>query len=252
MSEETTLHVLSWNVDGLEMQRLDRRMENICLEIVLGIPLKDAMAGKPSPPLPHVICLQEVVRRAHLSKIGPHLSAAGFELFPPQPIKEESEYSMLAVRAPWRLVGAKTVGFTHSPLARDFIEAELEHSSGARARVLTAHMESLRSGSEARLEQALELDERLHAEPAIPAIFAGDTNLRQREKAAGFRAVDAFVIAGAPQRHAHTWWPPESGRGFRFDQIWFDSQRPWTVRRFRTRRRAKLSDHAAIEAHLCW
>ncbi len=248
----SSLHVLTWNLDGLELQRLDSRMENICLEIVLGVSLKDAMAGKPSPPLPEVICLQEIVRRAHVAKLTPHLRAAGFVLYPERPAKPESEYSVIAVRAPWRVREAKTVGFEHSPLARDYLEVELEHASGAKVRVLTAHMESLRSGSEARLDQALELDRRLHEDAAVPAIFAGDTNLRKTEKVPGRRAVDAYVTVGEPSRYQATWWPPESRRGYRFDQIWFDSQRPWTVRQFKTRRRPGLSDHAALEANLCW
>ncbi len=248
----SSLHLLSWNLNGLDMDHLGSRTEMACLEIVLGVTLQEAMAGKPSPPLPEVLCLQEVVRQAHLGNLAPHLKAAGFVLYPEQPAKDDSEYSMIAVRAPWKIVEAKTVRFEYTPLARDYLEAELEHTSGARVRVFTAHMESLKSGAEARLEQMLEIDGRLHADATVPAVFAGDTNLRKSERAKDFKAGDAYMLAGEPRQYQHTWWPTDSRRGFRFDQVWLDTQRSWQVGQFRTRHRPKISDHAALEAYLTW
>lgn len=246
------LHLLSWNLGGLDTDHLDSRTEMACLDIILGITLQQAMAGQASPPLPEVLCLQEVVRRAHQGNLAPHLKAAGFVLYPEEPAKADSEYSMIAVRAPWQIMAAKTVRFEYSPLARDYLEVELEHSSGARVRVLTAHMESLKSGSEARLEQMLEIDRRLHENPHEPAVFAGDTNLRKSERAKGFTAVDAHALAGAPKQYEHTWWPPDSRRGFRFDQIWMGSGPSWVVDEFKTRRRPKITDHAAVQSKLHW
>lgn len=255
MAEPHRLRVLTWNLQGLESTRLDTRMEALSSDLVLGVPLREALAGAPPRPMPNVLCLQEVVRRAHTSKLRPHLGAAGFVLFPEKPPPEVEEYSLIAVRPPWRIVDAVSTPFSESPLARRYLEARIERADGARVRVLTAHMESLRSGGDARVAQVEELDARLHQDDT-PGLFAGDTNLRDREwksaVSAGVKLVDAFDLAGAPAEHRHTWWPEESERGFRFDRVWLSSTTDWRVRELRTRRRPTLSDHAGLEVELGW
>lgn len=245
------LRVLSWNVNGLETSRLDSRMERLATEVLLGVRLQDALAGH-SRPMPDVVCLQEVVKRAQLAKIGPHFTAAGFVMHPPQPARDDGDYSLIALRPPWRLEQVETRELEESPLGRTLIEAQLAHEDGTRVSVLTAHLESLRSGSEARVAQCLEIDGRLRSSPH-PALFAGDTNLRadewSRARTAGALMKDAFELAGEPRLHRHTWWPEGSERGFRFDRIWLDAQHGWQVE-LTTRRRDTLSDHAAIEALL--
>lgn len=246
------LRVLTWNLNGLDTTRLDERMERACMELVLGMDLRDAMAGRPSPPTPDVLCLQEVVRRAHLAKLRPHLAAAGFTLHPDTPPREDGEYVLIAVRAPIRVLEERYTRFEESPLARGWLELVIERE-GERARVLTAHMESLRSGKDARVAQALEIDARLRASE-VPAVFAGDTNLREdeveRAVEEGFASKDAFVEAKRPRAHRETWWPEHGERGLRFDRIWLDPKSAFAVDAFRTRRRAALSDHAAVEARL--
>ena len=76
MDDARSLRVLTWNVEGLETTRLDSRAERICHELLLGMDVKQALAGEPSPPMPEVICLQEVVPRVHVAKLRPHLGAA--------------------------------------------------------------------------------------------------------------------------------------------------------------------------------
>ena len=152
------------------------------------------------------------------------------------------------------MVHSEYVPFTHSKFARGYTETHLRSQSGQEAFVLTAHMESLRSGSEDRTSQTLQIDARLmaRAESARPAIFAGDTNLREAEFAAaraqGCLLRDVFDLAKRPKAHAHTWWPEGSRSGFRFDRIWLDPISSGALVDFRTRRRPKLSDHAALEA----
>lgn len=247
----SALRILSWNVNGLDTSRLDSRIERLCTEIVLGVDLSDALAGEVRP-MPEVVCLQEVVRRAHLAKIGPHLRAAGFALHPETPSRDDGDYLLLAVRPPWRIDEVASHLFEDSPLGRAWLEATIVHPTGARARVLTAHMESLRSGSGSRVAQCIELDSRMRAS-AEPCVFAGDTNLRDEEwsraRDRGVAMMDAFELAGAPRAHRHTWWPERKGRGFRFDRVWLDESSAWTVE-LGTRRRPSLSDHAAIEALL--
>jgi len=251
MDDARSLRVLTWNVEGLETTRLDSRAERICHELLLGMDVKQALAGRPSPPMPEVICLQEVVPRVHVAKLRPHLGAAKFEIVPEAPPRDEGDYVVIAARPPWRIEDARFVPFDDSPLGRGWVEASLAREGGARAVVLTAHLESLRSGAGSRVAQVRQIDARLRADPDVPTLFAGDTNLRSAEWAeAGAAMTDAWVAAGSPAAHRHTWWPPESERGFRFDRVWLDAQRDWKVTALRARRRERLSDHAALEARL--
>jgi len=251
--------VLTWNLDGLTTRRLDRRAEEACVAMVLGQTLREAVEGKPSRPPPQIIALQEVVKRIHLSTIRPHLEAAGFVLYPPDPAREDGDYSMIAARPPWTFVRGRSGALGDSPLGRRWVEVLLEHADGSRLRVITAHLESLRSGGDSRAAQARELDQMLGDPDAPPTIFMGDTNLRGAEWRAIQRDLafdDAFDLAGRPPRYSPTWWPRDdhgnrtSDQGFRFDRIWLDPGHRWTVSGFQTRHHSRISDHAALEAQL--
>ena len=246
------LHLLSWNLDGLNTTRLDARAEEACLEMVLGQSLREAVAGGTGRPPPQVIALQEVVARIHLSTLRPHLTAAGFALYPEEPSREDGDYSVVAVRQPWLLDRGRRAPFAVSLLGRHFVEVAIRHPSGDRARVLTGHMESLRSGADGRLAQARELDGLLGDPDAPPTVFLGDTNLRDgewNEVRGDLSFDDAYELAGAPSAARATWWPPKNPqtRGFRFDRAWLDPGRRWKVHAFDTRRRPRVSDHAALE-----
>src|SRR5690606_25979780 len=102
--------------------------------------------------------LQEVVRVAHRAYFQPHLSAAGFTLWPHGTPDEREYYEVLAVRAPWTFERCERRAFTESPLARAGTIATLRHAqTEQRFVVITGHLESLRSGEGARLEQAREI-----------------------------------------------------------------------------------------------
>lgn len=243
------LRLLTMNVNGLEEQRIGPRMEKLCLSILVGGDLMAALEGRATPPVPDVIVFQEMTRRAHMGQIRPHLLAAGFTLFPAKPPDGSEDYTLIAARRPWELGTTEVRTFEESPLARQYVVATLDGPAG-RVRVLSGHMESLRSGGEVRLAQAMELDALL-ADSDLPAIFAGDTNLRDAEwaeLAQGFRARDAFLMAGSPKQANATWWPEGSPRGFRFDRVWLSPG--WTVEQLHTRRHGDVSDHAGVEVLL--
>lgn len=250
-SDPQDLRVLTWNVDGLNESQLGERMERLCLEILVGGDLARAAAGAPTPPMPHVLALQEVVRVAHRAYLGPHLSAAGYSLWPDAPLVDREYYEVLAVRAPWTFERCERRPFEDSPLARACTIATLRHgASEQRVTVMTGHLESLRNGSDARLSQAREIASWMQGEPH-PAIFAGDTNLRDAEWEAiegelGVR--DVFVELGSP-RSARVTWRPENGRaGFRFDRVWTTGD--ITARTIALRSSPRNSDHAGVESVL--
>lgn len=250
--DQRDVRILTWNVDGLDEAQLGERMERICLEILVGGDLARAAAGAPTPPMPHVIALQEVVRVAHRAYFGPHLSAAGYSLWPEVPPSDREHYELLAVRTPWTIERAERRPFAESPLAREGTIASLSHrGEGPRRTVITGHLESLRNGGDARLAQAREIAGWMRGESG-PAIFAGDTNLRDAEwqAIAGELGVrDVFEELGSPGP-ARVTWRPESDRrgGLRFDRVWVAGA--ITARSIRLRSSPGSSDHAGVEALL--
>lgn len=238
------MRLLTWNVDGVDHKRIGARMEKLCVELFLGGDLRAALDGRTLPPMPEVLGFQEMTRHAH-GALKQHLRAAGFTTWPSEPLDDREDYRMVAVRAPWSLLECEDRPFSDSPLRRGCLVAELD--GPFRCRFITGHLESLRSGRDARIAQAREIDAWLH-ESATPAIFGGDTNLRQGEWAVirrGFRARDAFHLAGEPREHAATWWPENGPPGYRFDRFWLTAQ--WQLESFRRRRAIGASDHAGIE-----
>lgn len=240
------MRALTWNIDGIDHKRIGARMERLCVEIFLGGDLRAAMSGGPLPAMPDVLAFQEVTRHAHSALRG-HLAAAGFHTWPAEPLEDREDYLMLAVRPPYQLASVAFRPFSRTALRRGCLVAELDGPEPCR--FLTGHLESLRSGREARLAQAREIDAWLHESP--PAIFGGDTNLRQGEWALlreGFRARDAFHLAGEPREHAATWWPRPGLPGYRFDRFWLTKE--WRLQSLRTRPAAGASDHAGLEVAL--
>ena len=244
------MRLLTWNVEGLNETRLGQRMEKLCLAMLVGIDLREALAGAPTPPMPDVIALQEVVRVGHIGYFAPHLQAAGFRLWPPEPL-ERTHYELIAVRAPWRIDRAERRPFRESPLRREATIATLAHEGGgAGVTVVTAHLESLRGGKPARVAQLREIDAWLRAIPG-PAVFAGDTNLRDAEwyeAAADLALRDAFLEAGSPPAARVTWRGAKGGAA-RFDRVLIG---PTVEVRDLRLRASRASDHDGVEVVLGW
>jgi len=221
---DNELRIATWNVNGLDATHLDLRSEAACLTLLL--------RGK----LPHVVLLQEVVRRSFFAHFRPHLLHAGFTLFPEAPVSDSEYFCVLASRLPvlesWRRP------FPGSAMGRALLgarlgaglDAGLDDAAQPDLLVTTAHLESLKAGSAervAQLEQAL----RLIADHPGPAVFAGDTNLRDAEVPRAPSAAevdDAWIAAGSPRAADHTWTPPNSPRPrMRFDRAYMNRRPGW-------------------------
>ena len=208
------LDLLTWNVDGLDERHLDLRSEAACLEVLL------------QATHPHVVCLQEVVARTFHAHFVPHFRHAGFRPFPARPPENANYFDVVFVREPLVIEDAQREPFPTSRLGR--VLTTLRISGGDRTLVaMTAHLESLREGSEERKRQLAEVVHRLR-HPETLALFAGDTNLRDAETEGLLDDIgDAWTMMGSPAELRHTWDPKTTpnirgGKGWkalRFDRV---------------------------------
>jgi len=208
-------NVLSWNLFGLEDAHLDVRTEAALFIALLGGRPEDVLlAGKPPPP-PDIVLFQEVVERTFHAHLRPHLTAAGYTIVPSQPRPREY-FEVVAVRPPFVVTG-HAIHTLDSGQGRELVEVTAERD-GQSWLVMTAHLESLRSGSRLRMGQARFVLDRLRAHDG-PGVFGGDTNLRVEEADQLGVLPDAWEACGA--KAAERWtWVREHGRRARYDRIW--------------------------------
>lgn len=204
------IDLLTWNLAGLDDRRLDERTEAACLAMLL----------RPRPP--DLVLLQEVVRRSWRAHLSHHFRAAGFVAVPPDPTDTDSEYAVALLVGPRLRVRSSVVApLPATRMGRRLVGAALDTPLGP-LRACTAHLESEREGARERRLQAAFVARWL-ADGEGPAVFAGDTNLRDAEAAevAELAALtDAWEAAGRPDDHRFTW---RAGRGparARYDRVW--------------------------------
>lgn len=236
------MKVVTWNLFGLESRNLDARTEAAVFQMLLGHP-DPAKIPDPPPALPDVLMLQEVVERTYFAHLRPHLTAAGFELFPDTP-PARNYFEVIATRG-MTVEQSSTRPFERSGQGRHLNQVHVRTDDGPLA-LATAHLESLKSGTEFRTEQASAVLDWLDAHPA--AIFGGDTNLRDTEaNALAFPdgVTDAFEAARRPKGAKATY------KFQRYDRFW---TRGMSVSGFRTFGGASLpglgeppSDHRGLQ-----
>ena len=204
------MRVVTWNLNGLDDTDLDVRTEAAVMEALLGGPPERVLLGEgPPAELPDVLLFQEVVERSYVAHLSPHLSAAGYRLYPPR-IPQRSYFEVIAVREPHRIESAVTRDLPLSGQGRQLLEVRLEGG----VRLYTAHLESLRVGAPSRRMQAAHVAEILRAAPGL-AIFGGDTNLRESEVPALDGLCDAWEATGRVPEDRATW-----GAHARYDRVW--------------------------------
>lgn len=210
-----SVRVLTWNLFGLSDEHLDLRTEAAMFIALLGGLPDDVLAGGRPPPPPDVLFFQEVVARTFHAHLRPHLTAAGYTIVPAQPPPREY-FEVIAVRRPL-VVTSQAIHRLESELGRRLVEVVAERD-GASWLLMTAHLESLRFGAALRMEQSREVLRRLRAHEG-PALFGGDTNLRDAEAEELGALPDAWEACGSDPAERWTWVRSGGGRA-RFDRIW--------------------------------
>ena len=202
------LRVLTWNLAGLHDELLDERSEAACLAMLL------------RPTQPDVVLLQEVVRRSWHGHVRHHFAAAGFTPIPADPTRVDTESFVVAFLGP-RMREARGLSelLPATRMGRRLVVADAR-CEGVPIRISTAHLDSLREGRRERLVQMAGIV-RVLSEAEGPALFAGDTNLRDSEVATldlgDLR--DAWEAVGAPEAARWTWRLPHGTARARFDRV---------------------------------
>lgn len=220
--------VVSWNLNGLDTEALGARWEAALQDILLGARIEAIAAGAASRAPPHVLLLQEVTTVGFHAHLKPHLRAAGYRFFPESP-PDRNYWELIAFRAPLVWLEGRSEPLWKTQFGRWMHTARLSFDPTPEAsaalpqrelRVSTAHFDS---GPEpgaalARKAQARDICGTLEG----PALFAGDTNLRDREWAEvekGLEEVtDVWAAAGSDPDARFTWFGHQ--KKARFDRAW--------------------------------
>eukprot|EP00624_Nannochloropsis_granulata_P002957 evm.model.NODE_25067_length_7224_cov_15.120847.2 len=204
------LHVCSYNVDGLDDIKISDRAGEVCSIL---------LQQQPGGFLPDVILLQEIVPE-NVPVFVSRLCSAGYVLAPSS-IPEDDDYFTLAFfnGARIQITRSTRTPFPGSQMGRDLIKVQGRLALGAAGEppfssassheflFMTSHLESLGPGSAERCRQLKQILDTLLSFPG-PALFAGDTNLREGEVKACEQykeVVDAWVAAGSPAAEKVTW-----------------------------------------------
>lgn len=244
-----TLCLVQWNLNGLCSDRLDERTEWAVGRALLGRTLEDLMNGLSPRPLPDVLTFQEVTARMFHAHLRPHLSAAGFEIYPSTPPAREA-FEVIAVRRPWTIIGTFSEPLYGSTFGRWLHRVDLQ--GPASLSIFTAHFDSGPDASSARHTSLLDLSQQMNRRS--PSLFAGDVNLRDTEwegRDGRVELEDAWENTGANAAHRWTW--QDLPRRARFDRVW--STRGLHASQFETfgwepQAFGLASDHAAIRVSL--
>uniref|UniRef100_A0A8C4Q5B9 Tyrosyl-DNA phosphodiesterase 2 n=1 Tax=Eptatretus burgeri TaxID=7764 RepID=A0A8C4Q5B9_EPTBU len=205
--------MLSWNIDGLDLECLPQRSRAICNTIALH--------------RPDVVCFQEVIDpfRDYLAKHtkGYHLVTGG----------DEGYYTaILLKKSRLDLLSHEIIPYPTTRMMRNLLIVKTR-VFGLDLCLMTSHLESTRACAKERQKQLKCLLEKIHLAPQSSAvIFAGDTNLRDKEVSEigglPWRMRDMWVTLGSSSETQYTWDTSVNDNlgfstksHFRFDRIYF-------------------------------
>lgn len=211
------MRLLTWNLNGLDDDKLDDRTEAAIFLAIAGVTLSQLTAGVPSLPPPDVLVFQEVVQRTFQAHLLPHLQRAGYVIYPSTP-PDRQLFEVVAVLAKHAITGTCTMPLHGSVFGRQVHLVDIKRADDGRSiTVLTAHFDSGAEQQNNRLSQARQV----MASMGERAVFAGDANMRSAEwdvLKVTTMVNDAWETIGEPAALRRTW--RSASRGARFDRVW--------------------------------
>ncbi|KAM5298334.1 tyrosyl-DNA phosphodiesterase 2 [Ctenodactylus gundi] len=211
--DDSVFSLITWNIDGLDLNHLQERARGVCSYIALYNP--------------DVIFLQEVIPPyySYLKK-----RASSYEIITGH---EEGYFTAIMLKkSRVKLKSQEIIPFPSTKMMRNLLCVHVS-LSGSELCLMTAHLESTRGHAEERVNQLkIVLKKMQEAPESATVIFAGDTNLRDQEvtKCGGLPSniLDVWEFLGKPKHCQYTWdTQMNSNLGIsaacklRFDRIFF-------------------------------
>nr|XP_020028649.1 tyrosyl-DNA phosphodiesterase 2 [Castor canadensis] len=205
--------LITWNVDGLDVNSLQERARGVCTYLALYNP--------------DVVFLQEVIPPyyRYLKK-----RASTYEIIPGH---EEGYFTAIMLKkSRVKLRSQEIIPFPNTQMMRNLLCVHVS-LSGNELYLMTSHLESTKGHAKERMSQfKMVLKKMQDAPESATVIFAGDTNLRDQEvtKCGGLpnNISDIWEVLGKPKHCRYTWdTQMNSNLGIsaacklRFDRIFF-------------------------------
>uniref|UniRef100_A0A6I8MXF7 Tyrosyl-DNA phosphodiesterase 2 n=1 Tax=Ornithorhynchus anatinus TaxID=9258 RepID=A0A6I8MXF7_ORNAN len=212
--DDGTFSVVSWNVDGLDLNDLSERARAVCSYLTLYSPT--------------VVFLQEVIPPYYdyLKK-----RATGYTIVPGC---EDGYFTVIMLKkSRVKLISQEITPFPETQMMRNLLSVQVTGILGNELCLMTSHLESTRESSEERVNQLRTVVKKMQETPeAATVIFGGDTNLRDSEvsKLGGLPAdiLDIWEFLGEPESCRYTWDTQANcnlrvryKRKLRFDRLFF-------------------------------
>ncbi|XP_075682678.1 tyrosyl-DNA phosphodiesterase 2 [Rhinoderma darwinii] len=192
LTQEDEGHItfLTWNVDGIDQSNLQERARGVCSYVALYSP--------------DIIFLQEVIPPyyEYLKK-----RAVSYTII----TGNEDGYftAIMLKKTRVRLISKEIVTFPSTVMMRNLLIANV-NICGHNICLMTSHLESTKEHSNERLKQLdIVLKKIQEVPPSTTVLFAGDTNLRDKEveKIGGLPSniLDIWEFLGKPEHCRYTW-----------------------------------------------
>ncbi|XP_060100118.1 tyrosyl-DNA phosphodiesterase 2 [Heteronotia binoei] len=188
--DDSTLSLITWNIDGLQLSNLQERARGVCSYIALY--------------RPDVVFLQEVV--------PPYLNylqkrAVSYTIIPGN--TEGYFTAIMLKKSRVRVLKHEIIPFPTTSMMRNLLAVHAT-VSGNEICFMTSHLESTKTHAEERLNQLKLVLKKMSETPAsTTVIFGGDTNLRDKEvaKLGGLptNILDVWEFLGKPEHCHYTW-----------------------------------------------
>ncbi|XP_027804064.2 tyrosyl-DNA phosphodiesterase 2 isoform X2 [Marmota flaviventris] len=205
--------LITWNIDGLDLNSLQERARGVCSYLTLYSP--------------DVIFLQEVIPPyySYLKK-----RARSYEIITGH---EEGYFTAIMLKkSRVKLKSQEIIPFPSTKMMRNLLCVHVSLSEND-LYLMTSHLESTRGHAKERMSQLQMVLKKMQEAPeSATVIFAGDTNLRDQEvtKCGGLpdNILDVWEFLGKPKHCQYTWdTQMNSNLGIsaacklRFDRIFF-------------------------------
>ncbi|XP_028593398.2 tyrosyl-DNA phosphodiesterase 2 [Podarcis muralis] len=188
--DDSTFSLITWNIDGLDLQNLQDRARGVCSYLALYSP--------------DVVFLQEVIPPvlSYLQK-----RAVSYTIIPGN--TDGYFTAIMLKKSRVRVLKEEITPFPTTSMMRNLLAVHAT-ISGNDLCLMTSHLESTKGHSEERLNQLKRVLAKMTEVPeSTTVIFGGDTNLRDKEvaKLGGLpdNILDVWEFLGKPEHCRYTW-----------------------------------------------